>query len=304
MTVWRVLVAARHPGGRAGVSPGQVGAQVMVVLLANRRGGRGRRGPGQRRSARLEPPARPALRHVTGRARSTTRRRTVSCSPARTIDGMSGRGGTGAGSGVHSVGVLAVVLGTTLCGHVLVASALPSPAVLALTAGVVALLILPRLATGRSVVATVVLGQVAAHTVLAVVGSTAQGGCLPLIGRAARAGIDLAAMGVAQDCAAGTLAVPGSAAQVALLSLLTAVPVLIAHLLGAAVGTGVIHLLAQKAERVAIALAAALPRLPATATHVSRRRLRMVVERAPTPLPHDLSPRWLPRRGPPVACAA
>lgn len=214
------------------------------------------------------------------------------------------------GSALRPLAVVAVALATTVAAHVAVTAMVPGllavvMAAAVCAAAVAALQALPRPAAGRGVrtrpLTAVLVGQLACHVVFAL---TQPAGCLASVGRAAWAGVGLARWGVSADCDPTQLSTAGSPQQLALVAVVSVVPLLVAHAVAAVAGAAGLSLL-ERAVDVAVALlGAVLVALPAVVRLPVSHRPR--VPAAP-PLPAWLSLvplRPLVRRGPPVAVPA
>ncbi len=200
--------------------------------------------------------------------------------------------------------VAVVVAVTSFSGHWVVTGrppALPAVAAAALLTGLLTGLLVWRLsATDRSATVLVLAGQAGFHAVFTV---TSGGGCLPVLGRAASAGVDLALLRSGVDCVTSG---PVDTLAVAFLSGLAALPVLAGHLLAGVLGVrgaGWVAGLAHAALTVAAALGTAVPVRLAAPTPVAAPG--SVSAETETPRPGtSVARRPLTRRGPPVAALA
>lgn len=213
------------------------------------------------------------------------------------------RAGTAPVGAVQALTVLFLVASTTLTAHFAVAARHPAPANVVLALALAAIVSMGVLARGgrRAVLSAVLAGQAAVHTTLAVAGGAAAGGCVPLLTRAARAGLDLAVMGLARDCSPGQLMSTGTAGNLAVMALLSALPVLVAHVVAAALGDRGLEWGARVGQRVLVAVTMMAPRLPGLASPLVGPLLSLPVE--PDVVPPNLAvvSRSHRRRGPPAA---
>ncbi len=200
----------------------------------------------------------------------------------------------------RAVTVAVVVAVTSFSGHWAVTGRPPPLLAVAVASALTALLVARRSGSDRSVTAMVLAGQAGFHALFTV---TSGGGCLPVLGRAASAGVDLALLRSGVDCVTSG---PVDTLAVALLAGLGALPVLAGHLLAGILGVrgaGWVAGLALAVVAVAGALGVLMPvRLAALAPVEAPGRLRQ----------GHAAPRWstsvtrrpLTRRGPPEAVLA
>lgn len=218
--------------------------------------------------------------------------------------GMSkARAGTAPVGGVQALAVLFLVASTALTAHFAVAAEHPAPADVVLALALAAIVSMGVLAQGgrRAVLSAVLVGQAAVHTTLAVAGGAAAGGCVPLLARAARAGLDLAVMGLARDCSPGQVMTTGTAGNLAVMALLSALPVLIAHVVAAALGDRGLEWGTRVGQRVLAAVTMMAPRLPVLAPQTVGPLLSVPIEPDVVPPNLALVSRGHLRRGPPDA---
>ena len=201
----------------------------------------------------------------------------------------------------RAVVVAALVTPAVVLAHLLTRGALPGTAGLLAVAGLAGLVTLVVPAQGRfRLAAVVVAAQVAGHTLLAATSGSAAG-CLPAVGRGARAGLRLALLRTDAVCEPGTLAAaPALTALVG--SALTGLAVVAGHLLVASLSARLVGAWETLLARVADVVAAVLPALPRVLAPVpaaprSTRPVREAVRPAAARL-HVPAP--LVRRGPPL----
>lgn len=206
---------------------------------------------------------------------------------------------TRAGRRLLRAGLVALPAGsTTLVAHALVTGALPAPG--AVLAGVAAAgslaAALPRV---RPMVA-VLVAQLALHAVFAV---TQPAGCLQQLRRAAWAGVDLA-VGAAAGCEPAVFLTAGTPQQVALLTLLSVVPLIAAHALGAVLAASGTSRVEDAVRSVLLLAAGVLVALPRLVRVPARRRLPSPVGSPRVPASSLVPVRPLTRRGPPALLPA
>jgi hypothetical protein len=217
---------------------------------------------------------------------------------------MAVRASSDLGSAVRVPGVVALAVATTVAAHVVVTAMAPGLLVVALAAAVAGATVaaLRRVPVLSGPLAAVLAGQLACHVVLAL---TQPAGCLASVGRAAWAGVGLARWGVSADCDPAQLSTAGSPQQLALLAVVSVVPLLLLNVVAAVAGATGLAVL-ERAVDVAVALLgivlAVLPgaplRLPVS------RRPRVPAAPTPRPLVARVPLRPLVRRGPPGALPA
>lgn len=196
--------------------------------------------------------------------------------------------------------VLAAV--TTVVAHWLITGVAPGPEAVLLglvLAGAVVTVMFGRTSTGP--LAAVLVAQLVFQVVFAVMHPV---GCLRAVGRAAWAGGDLVAWAVSSGCAPSQLFVAGSTQRVALVALVSVVPLLVGHVVAALVGAAGVARAEDAARAVLALLGAVLVRLPSAVRLLVARPLmpapasERVLQTALTPL------RSLARRGPPPVVPA
>lgn len=204
----------------------------------------------------------------------------------------------------RAVVVAVLVTPAVVLAHLLTRGALPGVTGLLAVAGLAGLVTLAVPARGRlRLAAVVVAAQVAGHTLLAATSGTAAG-CLPAVGRGARAGLQLALLRADAVCTPGTLA--ATPALTALLgSALTGVAVVAGHLLVASLSARLVTAAETLVAVVADVVAAVLPALPRAVTVVpAAPRSTRPVREAVLPTAARLhGPAPLVRRGPPLPAA-
>lgn len=205
-----------------------------------------------------------------------------------------------------SVCLLAVP--TMLLAHLVTARAIPRPAVVVLvTAAVFAVTTVSRTRSRWRLAVVVGLAQAAGHALLAaahpVAGPDSTGGCLPVVGRGAELGLQLALLRHDASCPKGGLAV-GPSTTAAVAALLTAALILAAHSLIAVLAATLVS-----AAEVAVATLRSCtrlvrPPLPPVVVPVAAPRQVTAAPTADRPLRPLWTPRPALRRGPPRTATA
>ncbi len=215
------------------------------------------------------------------------------------------------------IAVAAITVPAMVGIHMTVAAAVPRPATLALAAVLVVLVVAlvesvaaPAPEDGRRttrVLLASLAGQLAGHAVFAA--SSAAGGCLPVMGRGASLGLNLALLREDPSCPAGTFVVTGMATTAASV-LVGAVLVLLAQVLTGGLSAAAVHS-ADRAVHLLCGLAGQLIRLAWLARLLARLDGRVPVAAAPAPIVVDGPDRpdhfhqWVGAvgvlRGPPLA---
>ena len=223
---------------------------------------------------------------------------------------------SGLGRGGQAVAVAALGVPGILLAHLLTTGTVAgSGAALGVTLGVLAVAAVFPAPTRAALTAVTAVAQVLGHAVLALstAGEPARTGCLPVVGRGARLGLDLALLRTEGSCPSGTL-VPGAAAvptAAALTAVLAALTVIAGHAVAATVTAALLTagVRATDAVRGVRGLAGRTAMLPARSRlvlAVVRAPVRPAVGPCPTPTRAVPAParRWypgvIPLRGPPA----
>lgn len=196
-----------------------------------------------------------------------------------------------------------------LLAHLVTARAVPSAGVIALVCAVVLVVTAACGSRSRWLLAlTVGAAQAAGHGLLAVLhpatGTDSAGGCLPMVGRGAALGLQLAFLQQDAACRPGTLAT-GPTATVAVGALLTALLILTGHGLVAVLAAVLVcagHL-AVEAIRACLGLVAFRTAAPVDVAVDAPRRM-MPDLRTVRPLHACWQPGPTRRRGPPAVLPA
>jgi hypothetical protein len=194
-----------------------------------------------------------------------------------------------------------------LLAHVVTARVIPRPEVVVLVTGIVfAVTAVIRTRSRWRLALVVGLAQAAGHTLLAVAhpvaGPASSGGCLPMVGRGAELGLQLALFRHDASCPKGDLSV-GPSTTVAVTALLTAALILAAHSLIAVLAAALVSAAEVAVATLRSSARLVRPHLLPAVVPVAAPRQVAAAPRAERPVRSLWTPRPALRRGPPVSAA-